>query len=52
MGEDVVFDEGVAVVTSEGLLLLSGLQMEGRKAVPISDFLLGHPDFVGSHLGR
>ena len=50
-GEVVALETGVGVVTGAGLLRLSELQMEGRKAVAIDDFLLGRPDFVGSHLG-
>ncbi len=51
-GEVVALGDGVAVVTGAGPLLLSELQMEGRKPAPVGDFLQGHPDFVGSHLGQ
>ena len=50
-GEVVALETGVGVVTGAGLLRLSELQVEGRKAVAIDDFLLGRPDFLGSHLG-
>ena len=49
-GEVVALGDGTGVITDAGLLRLSELQMEGRKAVSIGDFLLGHLDFVGSHL--
>ncbi|MCH8062354.1 MAG: methionyl-tRNA formyltransferase [Chloroflexi bacterium] len=50
-GEVVALSDGVGVVTGAGLLRLSELQVAGRRAVAVSDFLLGHLDFVGSHLG-
>ncbi len=51
-GEVVALSDGVGVVTGAGPLRLSELQMEGRKAVAVSDFMLGHLDFVGSLLGH
>jgi len=43
-------DRTAAVVTAQGLLGLSTVQLEGRRAVAIGDFLLGAPDFVGARL--
>ncbi|MCH8108557.1 MAG: methionyl-tRNA formyltransferase [Chloroflexi bacterium] len=51
-GEVVALGDGVAVVTGAGLLRLYELQIEGRKAANVDDFLSGHPDFPGSHLGH
>lgn len=42
----------VAVATGHGLLGLSRLQLEGRRPVTIREFLAGHSDFVGAHLGN
>ena len=41
----------VGVVTGGGLLVISRLQPEGRRAVGIQEFLQGYRDFVGSRLG-
>lgn len=41
-----------AVETGDGLLSLSLLQLEGRKAVTDREFLAGYPDLLGAHLGR
>ena len=43
--------QGIAVATGEGALLLRRVQMEGRQAADISDFVRGYRDFVGSLLG-
>lgn len=40
----------VAVVTSHGLLGLKTIQLEGRRAVAVSDFLRGAPGFIGAQL--
>lgn len=40
-----------AVATGHGLLGLSRLQLEGRRAVTAHEFLTGYPGFVGAHLG-
>lgn len=43
--------QGIAVATGEGALLLRRVQVEGRQATGISDFVRGYRDFVGSLLG-
>ena len=40
----------VAVVTSDGLLGLKAVQLEGRRAVAAGDFLRGAPGFIGARL--
>ena len=40
----------VAVGTGDGVLGLKSLQLEGRRALPIAEFLLGYPQFVGARL--
>ena len=39
-----------AVVTAQGLLGLKTVQLEGRRAVAVSDFLRGAPGFIGARL--
>jgi methionyl-tRNA formyltransferase len=36
-------DEGIAIAAKSGCLLLIELQLEGRKRLPASEFLRGHP---------
>ena len=43
-------DGGVAIATGDGLLELGELQMEGKRAVPATEFIRGRRDFVGSAL--
>ena len=43
-------EPAAAVVTSRGLLGLKTVQLEGRRAVAISDFLRGAPGFIGGRL--
>ena len=50
-GTVVEIPEGVAVVAGEGALLLLRVQMEGRQATGITDFVRGYREFVGSRLG-
>ena len=50
-GEVVENRQGIAVVCGDGLLLLRRVQMEGRQATDIDDFVRGYRDFVGSRLG-
>jgi methionyl-tRNA formyltransferase len=41
-------DAPAAVVTAQGLLGLKTVQMEGRRAVAVSEFLRGAPGFIGA----
>lgn len=41
---------GVAVACGTGALLLIDVQLEGKRATPIDDFVRGQPSFVGSRL--
>ena len=43
-------DAPAGVVTSDGVLGLKTIQLEGRRAQPTSEFLRGHPQFIGSQL--
>jgi methionyl-tRNA formyltransferase len=51
IGEIVKHGAGAAVGTSYGLYALSHVQLSGKKAVNIEEFLRGYSNFVGSRLG-
>jgi len=40
----------VGIVTSDGVLGLKALQLEGRRATTAQEFVRGYPQFVGSRL--
>jgi methionyl-tRNA formyltransferase len=44
--------DALGIATGEGILRVSRLQEEGRRAVSAKEFLAGHPAFVGAVLGR
>jgi len=54
IGEVVALPEppGIGVVTGQGILGLSQVQLEGRRAMSASDFVRGKRDFIGCVLGR
>lgn len=41
----------VGVQTADGILALGSVQLEGKKASTVEEFVRGHRDFVGSSLG-
>jgi len=43
---------GVGVIAGQGILGLCQVQLEGRREMPVSDFILGKRDFIGCVLGR
>jgi methionyl-tRNA formyltransferase len=43
--------DGIGVTTGKGTLRLLEVQVEGRRASTVEDFVRGYPDFVGSRLG-
>jgi methionyl-tRNA formyltransferase len=45
-----VAESPVGVVTSDGVLGLKALQLEGRRATTAREFVRGYPQFVGSRL--
>ncbi|HAJ01453.1 MAG TPA: methionyl-tRNA formyltransferase, partial [Dehalococcoidia bacterium] len=52
-GQVVDLTEGdvpVGVVTSDGVLGLKTIQLQGRRAQPAAEFLRGHTQFIGSQL--
>ncbi|MBI4319189.1 MAG: methionyl-tRNA formyltransferase [Chloroflexi bacterium] len=49
-GDVVAIDHQTAVAAGSGALVLHEVQLEGGKAMGIREFLLGHRDFIGSHL--
>ena len=50
LGKVIKKDGCIAVVCGAGLLLLNKVQLAGRKAVKIADFVNGQRDFVGTVL--
>ncbi|MDH7485387.1 MAG: methionyl-tRNA formyltransferase [Anaerolineae bacterium] len=50
-GRVVAWGEGAGVGTGEGLLLLEEVQLAGKRAMSIADFLRGRRGFLGSVLG-
>jgi methionyl-tRNA formyltransferase len=42
--------EQVRVTAGEGEIILKVVQMEGKKAQPIGEFIKGHPELIGSEL--
>ncbi len=51
-GQVMALDEGLAVATGEGALLLGEVQLAGKRALSAKDFARGQRDFEGSVLGR
>jgi methionyl-tRNA formyltransferase len=51
-GQVIALDEGLAVATGEGALLLREVQLAGKRTMNVEDFARGQRDFVGSVLGR
>ncbi|HID64354.1 MAG TPA: methionyl-tRNA formyltransferase [Anaerolineae bacterium] len=50
-GRVISLDDGVAVVTGADALLLEEVQLAGRKAMSVQEFIRGQRDFIGSVLG-
>lgn len=50
LGEVFELGEHVGVQTGNGVLFLHTVQLEGKSALPIADFIRGYPDFVGTRL--
>lgn len=50
-GQVISLPEGAGVSTGRGALLLLEVQMAGRRAMGIRDFMRGQREFVGSRLG-
>jgi methionyl-tRNA formyltransferase len=50
-GQVVAFADGAAVLTGKGGLLLQEIQLAGKRATAVADFLRGHAHFIGSKLG-
>ncbi len=44
------WQDQIAIGTGEGLLLVSALQLAGRKMLSAKDFLAGRPEFIGANL--
>ena len=51
-GQIVSYDGGTAVLTGAGGIHLQSIQLAGKKAMAVDDFLRGQPDFIGAVLGK
>ena len=51
-GQAVALDDGAGVITGKGALRLLEVQLAGKRAMTIEDFLRGQRGFVGSVLGE
>ncbi len=49
-GQVVETEDGAAVVTGQGAIHLACVQLAGRKATPIQEFLRGRPEFASTQL--
>ncbi|MGC8633916.1 MAG: methionyl-tRNA formyltransferase [Candidatus Limnocylindrales bacterium] len=52
LGLVVPDDDGLAVLVADGALRLDEVQLGGGRRMPASDLRRGHPELVGSRLGR
>lgn len=50
-GQVVMREENAVVLTQDGGLALHEIQLAGKRAMNVTEFLNGRPDFVGSRLG-
>jgi methionyl-tRNA formyltransferase len=50
-GRVISVDDGVAVVAGTDALLLEEIQLAGKKALAVQEFIRGQRDFIGSVLG-
>jgi methionyl-tRNA formyltransferase len=50
-GRVIPYRDGAAVMAGKGALVLQELQLEGKKAMAVTEFIRGRPDFMGSKLG-
>ena len=50
IGEVVAVGGETAVLTEDGGIQLQTIQLEGKKAMPVDEFLRGQPDFIGAIL--
>jgi len=50
-GQIVMLPQGPAIATGKGALLLRQVQLEGKRSVPIAEFMAGQREFIGSQLG-
>jgi len=49
-GTIIKYKSSMAIKTTEGLLVIEKLQLEGQNSMDASSFLNGHTDFIGSQL--
>jgi methionyl-tRNA formyltransferase len=52
VGKVIKRDNTICVGTGNGLIKLEHIQLAGRKAMPVSEFIRGQADFIGATLGE
>jgi len=50
-GQVIETSQGLAVATGEGILVLERVQLAGKRAMSVEEFVRGHRDFLGTVLG-
>lgn len=50
LGEVFQSGDEIGVKSSEGIIIIDEIQLEGKKPLSIKEFVNGHPDFIGSVL--
>ena len=51
-GQVVAYQDSAAVLAADGGLLLQEIQLAGKRATAVADFLRGHSHFIGSTVGN
>ena len=49
-GKIIKYNQEIAVSTKKGLIVLKKIQLEGKKEMPIEEFLRGYPETIGKIL--
>jgi methionyl-tRNA formyltransferase len=50
-GQVVAYEEGAAILTGDGALVLEEIQLAGKRVTAVANFLRGYSHFIGSTLG-
>jgi len=43
--------DGLKISTGQGVLLIKEVQLQGKRRLPVKEFIKGHPDLKGKKLG-
>lgn len=50
LGQVFEISDSIGIQTGKGVVFIREIQVEGKAAMPISDFIRGYPDFIGAIL--